>query len=285
MRNWKEVTDWANLEFDFGQVAAARRDARIVGTVGDDERSGTRGDDRFLFGQGGNDTLRGGGGNDKFELENAFNGQDLISGGDGKDRLILSGRYEDTINFDPSLVRSIEQIRFVGGNRYSVVVEDGFNDIQISNSGAAGLDIDASLLYSGSLEYWGSSGKDIVIGSGRADYIVGHGSSDILTGGLGRDKFVYLRDTDSSEKFSPRADYITDFEEGDRIRLPSQYQVTYHIGQTQDRVGDVLQEYDVNQNTTKLSVFIDGDDVADMTIYLSGHFEALRINHGIDVVF
>jgi Ca2+-binding RTX toxin-like protein len=248
-------------------------------TAGNDVFVGTDLNDQFFDGLGGDDTFNGGAGNDRFYFSSTFDEADRVIGGDGYDRLYLSGTSEVATRINTQNASSIEEIQVTRGRVNFLIIEDGFGDLTIRtgfNSGAIA-QVDASSLTTGSLKIYGGTQADHLIGGEGDDRIIGLPGGDLLTGGGGNDKFVYERVSDSSNQFRRKPDLITDFSEGDTIDLPTGLVPRYHVGQTDQRVGDVLVEYFAESNQTRVSVFIDSDDVADMTIDLSGRHTDLIV--------
>ena len=276
MRNWKETTDWASVEFDFDRIAAARGNDRIYGTAGDDDLRGTRRDDRFDLSQGGDDVAHGGAGNDRFRFEETFDENDRVFGGAGNDKVILLGDYRDGVFIDPEKFVGVEKLILESGA--TVRIGDGFDLLKVLSSGYS-INVDASNLISGKLIVRGSGNKDVIIGGEGNDTIRGGGLGDTLVGNGGADKFTYSTVSDSRVEFSLNADIIMDFTKKDVIVLPSGYDVTYKIANSGDRVGNIVLAFDMEADRTSIEIYFDSDPAADMTIFLSGsHLDLMLVN-------
>jgi serralysin len=170
-------------------------------TQSDDLLIGWTGDDK-LFGRIGDDVLSGGEGSDQLF---GGSGRDRLHGGNGNDQL-FGGIVEGDLGFNPF---PDERDRLVGS---------GGNDF-----------IDGGL------------GGDSIDGSDR--FLMGRGEVDILTGGADKDFFVlgnsegaYYTQGGASQDFA----VITDFQEGDRIRLygnASQYVLGYDSTENSTALG------------------------------------------------
>ena len=256
----------------------------IYGTAGDDMLDGTRGGDNFRVDQGGIDRLRGGAGDDNFFFGSSFTDKDVVLGGDGIDRLILSGTNDSRLLLGPDNFRDIDKVNLTEGT-FNLVLEDGISDLRITvKDGYADVSVDAVMVTSADLKILAGGGANTLFGGSGSDTLIGRGGSDRLTGGAGQDTFKYRDLTDSTELFGrPTADLITDFAGGDRVLLPRRYEVDFHFGRTDARVGDVIVSYDAGANQTRLGIFTDGDNAEDMAIYLDGDVRHLEIAHGVEV--
>lgn len=248
----------------------------IQGTSGDDRLVGTDGGDNFHLEEGGDDIARGGAGNDHYYFRNSFDSADTVIGGTGSDSVSVSIDTLDarlgTENF-----RGIEALK-LGGNHISLVLIDGLADLRINASGVSYFRIDASDVTTGSIRLLGGIGGDIVIGSSGADTFFGSSGADVFTGGDGKDRYFYSSEFDSTSNFNFGVDKITDFSGRDTIFLHMFNVSSYHIGQTADRIGDVLLSYDEPTDITTVSIFTDSDKSVDMSLYLSGLHLDLQVS-------
>ena len=282
MRNGKQATDWASVEFDFDRIAAARGNDRIYGTAGDDDLRGTRRDDRFDLSQGGDDVAHGGAGDDRFRFDETFDEDDRVFGGAGDDKVILRGDYSEGVVIDVNRISGIEKLVLEFGG--AIQIGDGFERLEIKAGGGFSIDLDGSTLTSGYLKVRGSSRQDNIVGGSGADYIRGGNDEDFLTGGGGSDRFVYNSAIESNTEFGPVADTIFDFNQEDRIVLPDLAGGKYSVGQSSDSIGDIVLSYNTNSNRTMIEVFLDSDPAADLTLFLVGSYLDLRLAHGDQLV-
>lgn len=259
-------------------VAANRK--VIQGTTGDDQLEGNGKGNIFNLQEGGDDVVHGRGGNDLFLFEDSFTSEDHVDGGTGGDKVILFGKYRGEIEILPEQLRDIERVRLVD-SEYNLVIGDGFDRLKIDTSptyDAKSLHIDASALSSGSVKVSGSNYDDVITGESCDDWLLGRGGSDVLTGGGGSDEFRYFSIFESRPSQYASPDYITDFTNDDVITLFTNSRVpSYHIGETDDRVGDVVISFNEASNTTSVLIFTDSDDRVDMEIQLKGAFAAFSV--------
>jgi hypothetical protein len=200
----------------------------IQGQAGSQILNGGAGDD-VLFGGDGNDTLDGGSGNDTL---NGGTGIDTVTYADatvGVTVNLVAGTATGGAGTD--LLSNIENV--VGSN---------FNDTIQGGSGTNVID--------------GGAGNDILIGGGR---------SDTLTGGAGADTFVYQAVSDSP---TSSHDIITDFShaEGDKIDVSEIATFTFVDHFTHH--ADQLAVINAGGGIYKVVADVNGDGVADMTIFV-----------------
>ena len=258
----------------------------IYGTAGNDVLKGTSGADNFHVeqnsqGDGGNDFLRGGAGDDKFFFGVTYTDEDIVYGGDGFDRLILTGSYDRSIALNSENLRSVELVRATSGGYDTILVNDLDSRLTVRFYNAPGdITIDASQSGAHGVRLTGAQGDDVLTGGVGDDVITGGVGGDILTGGAGRDTFKYTAWFESTERASLKPDTITDFEVGDKVQLPTRFSPeSFHIGATENHVGDVIFSYDQRYDQTRVDVFFDDDEVPDMTILFNGKFDNFEVRH------
>jgi Ca2+-binding RTX toxin-like protein len=121
----------------------------------------------------------------------------------------------------------------------------------------------------------GGAGNDILVGRDGADLLTGHG---------GADTFRYDA---TSESAAGSADQILDFTPGtDKIDLSridadtaTAGNQAFHLGATAGHAGDIVLAFDAGNNRTSVSLFVDGDAVADGVIWLTGDHTSLTGAH------
>ena len=122
----------------------------------------------------------------------------------------------------------------------------------------------------------GGTGKDIIRGGNGADHIRGDGGADKLTGGTGPDTFEYRALADSH---SGRIDTITDLHNNDIIDLSAIDADTLNeegddafvlVANFTGAPGQLTVHYDHAHNRTVILGDVNGDAVADLTIYATG---------------
>jgi serralysin len=235
----------------------------LYGGLDNDSLIGGDGDDQ-LFGEAGNDTLQGDAGRDR------------LTGGVGNDSL-SGGADNDTLHGE-------------AGND-TLQGDAGTDELQgdegddVLRGGAGG-----DLLY-------GDDGADLLFGDADGDLIYGGAGDDRLNGGAGRDvllgdagadRFIYLSAADSGRTADSR-DIIRDFVRGaDKIDLSgidansglggdqAMRFVTSYTGSTASAANHFTGgrgEIVVARSAAETIVMIDlnGDDVADMHIALTGN--------------
>jgi Ca2+-binding RTX toxin-like protein len=119
----------------------------------------------------------------------------------------------------------------------------------------------------------GRGGDDVINGGRGADVITGGLGADILTGGLGADRFVYTALADFAA-----GEAITDFARGDRIDLRAidanagvggnQAFAFIGLGAFTGVAGQL--HYALTTGGAVLSGDVDGDAVADFSLFLAG---------------
>jgi Ca2+-binding RTX toxin-like protein len=232
----------------YGNDGLGSLDDTILGLDGNDLMSGEEGQDWL---QGGEGADRGSGGT----------GHDSVWGGAGDD-LLEGGPGDDTIVGNEG--NDIVTYAAAGGR---VEIDLGWMENQ--DTRGAGWD---TLL---SIEHViGSTYGDSLRGNDLANWLTGGRGGDVLAGGGGADRFVYLALSDST---SAAPDLIADFAPGDRIDLSAidsnrgvAGDQAFHLGATPDRAGDLVLAFDAANNRTVISLFVDGDAIADVTIWIAG---------------
>lgn len=127
----------------------------------------------------------------------------------------------------------------------------------------------------------GYDGDDAINGGKGDDYIRGGQGADTLTGSKGADTFAYLS---LSESGGEQIDTITDLVKADFIDLSA---IDANSGKAGDQAfklvdafthtaGQIVLVYDEGHDRTELQMDVDGDAVADGTIYLSGDQSAFH---------
>lgn len=190
----------------------------IVGSSYSDYLDGYGGDDLLkggdgadgLEGRAGADTLAGGGGDD-FLLGNVD--ADSLTGGDGNDTL-NGGAGADTMKGGDG-----DDLYYV--DDAADVVHDGAGrgtdrvSASVSCTLGAGLE-NLTLTGSADIDGTGNASANVIAGGEGRNVLDGGRGADTLTGGEGRDLFAF-----SSTLEETNVDHLTDFGEGDRLRLDS----------------------------------------------------------------
>ncbi|MEL6681199.1 MAG: M10 family metallopeptidase [Pseudomonadota bacterium] len=196
---------------------------------------GGSGDDTIIGNTVGND-LKGRGGDDDISGDA---GNDILSGNSGEDTLSVSsganalfgGSGRDTIN---------------GGSGSDTINGNGGNDILNGNGGSDAI--------------FGGRGNDTINGGSGDDQITGGLGADSLTGGSGLDTFIFDFASDSYAGAGNR-DTIQDFDLGnDDIDLSGIGGLSF--------ADDI--SLTVSGGNTVVAIDVNGDDVADMEIFVSG---------------
>ena len=188
---------------------------------------------------------------------------------------IDGGAGNDTLNarVDVEAVVNVETIVLQGGANLSLVA-DATGSLIYGNSGDNAIDAGAGddevRGRRGADAIDGGDGVDRLYGGGGSDELVGGAGGDILTGGRGADVFVYEAATDSTTLL---ADRIVDFELGrDHVDLSELVggPIAW-LGRTGfSGDGDAEARYVKKSALVKLTIDLDGDGGADMTIVLEG---------------
>ena len=253
-------------------------------------------DGRFLvYGGNGVDNLTGGAGSDIFFFEaGRFGASDHVVGGAGNDALVISGGNGSNVTtFLAGSFSGIESLSFnarfataPGATpSYDVTMQDGniatgaYLIVNGSSLGTA-----QTLAFNGSAEThgrfieYGGAGSDTLIGGSGNDLFYAAGGADALTGGGGADIFQYRSTTDSRGSF---IDTIKDFVSGvDDIDLSLIDAITGNTGDDafafigsgafSNTAGELRATYDSGLATWTVQADVNGDSVADMTIYVKG---------------
>lgn len=212
----------------------------LTGNAGDNALLGRGGDDILEGGSGGSDFLDGGAGNDRFYVSKLI-GQDFILGGDGTDTLLFETSI-DGVTVDLSV--------------------EGQQDIA-----------DGRLVSLSSVEN--------VTGTAGADIFYASVQQNVMTGVTGEDRFVFrslaeLGKGDSADTVTGGGSNTIDLssidadvtQAGDQafhlVPTTSPSTDSYFTGQA----GEIAQRYIAYSNTTVLEFDVDGDKVADATLYM-----------------
>jgi Ca2+-binding RTX toxin-like protein len=187
----------------------------------------------------GADVIRGNNGSDTFFYDSAAQlAGDSIDGGIGFDTLVLNGRFNGGVEFQPGTLTGVERIELRSAPAgsyaaYNLTVREG--NVSISET----MVIDASVLRygetltfygqnstSGRFDVYGGASNDVIFGGlgndslrGGAgnDLIRGGGGSDHLAGNAGSDVFAYRNAAESTGR---TFDVLADFDpSADRIDL------------------------------------------------------------------
>jgi Ca2+-binding RTX toxin-like protein len=248
------------------------------------------GGDLVTLDAGGDDQVSGGGGSDYFYWGAAFTNADRADGGAGNDTLALFGSY--TLAFDADDLSSIEKLAlFSSGDTaapsgYTLTMHDanvaaGQTLMVVAQSLAAGevLSFNGAAELDGTFSIRGGKGADTITGGAGSDVIWGNLGADMLRGGKGLDLFDYNAVAESK---IGAADTILDFTRGDRINLGridadgnaanGDTKFTYlGDGAFTGAAGELrVSAHPQFGRTWVVEADVDGDKVADLTIYLVG---------------
>ena len=187
-------------------ISASSGDDYVDGGLGNDSIGGGDGDDD-LWGGAGHDIIGSGNDNDTIH---AGDGDDVTSGGYGAD-VEYGGSGNDTMagSYGNDLVYGEDGDDSLGGGTGKDTIYGGAGDDEI---GGGSFDDE---LYGGEGHDFlaGGEGADTMVGDAGNDTLNGGTGDDVLTGGAGLDVFVF------NEFTSAEVDTITDFEDGDLIRI------------------------------------------------------------------
>lgn len=126
-------------------------------------------------------------------------------------------------------------------------------------------------------ELIGNAGNDNIKGQGGADKIIGGSGADILIGGGGADDFIYLVAADSSNQIDVIKDFVHGLDDIDVAAIDANgagvgnASFTFRGNAAFTGAGaEVRFVKNVPSNITNVFFDIDGNQIADMTIRLSG---------------
>lgn len=154
----------------------------LIGNDGDNILVGTARNDTII-GNGGADTITGGAGNDRIAMQLAsLDTADAGLQSEGN-TLALAGSAAGTVEIDLRVVGGGDQLLFIDGVG-EALVQAGFSHV------------DASAVTDAGVSIIGSSGVNILIGTGEDDILEGGAGADILVGGIGDDVFLVGTGTD-----------------------------------------------------------------------------------------
>ena len=233
-------------------VGSGFADTLTANPTGATLNGGPGGDD--LIGGPGSDILNGGGASDFADYALATAGVTV--------NLTLTG-FQNTVGAGSDELVSIEK-----------VVGSGFNDTITGDAGVNTL--------------FGEGGDDSINGGANGDYLFGNAGNDTLnggagqdnlTGGAGNDTFVFSALTDS---LTAHPDTILDFAAGDKIDL---HLIDANTGVAGDQafvIGSagvaghiVVSAFDVGNNRTAVSLYVDNNPSVDAVIWLTGDHHTL----------
>ena len=177
-----------------------------------------------------------------------------------------------------------------GGDAPDLLMGDDGDDSLWGDGGAdvlhGGLASDQLRGGDGSDALHGEQGADLLLGEGGIDELnggegndtlVGGADYDVLNGGAGADLFVF---NDVSDSAPGASDSINDFNaaEGDFIDLRNIDANTgvagdqgfNFVGAFSGQAGQAVLSYDPSNNVSTLHLDVNGDGVADFTMYIAG---------------
>jgi Ca2+-binding RTX toxin-like protein len=247
-----------------------------------------KGADLVVLEAGGDDRVSGGAGNDYFYWGGTFTSADSADGGAGTDTVALLGSYAMT--FDADDLIGIEKLAlFSSGNpgapssygltTYDANVAAGQTLLVAAQSLQPGevLVFNGAAELDGMFNVRGGRGSDTITGGAGNDTIWGNRGADTLRGGPGNDVFEYRAPAEST---AAAADVIRDFAKGDRISLTAidadgdaangDTKFTWlGDGAFSGQAGQLRASRHPDHNRTwVVEADVDGDKVADLTIYL-----------------
>jgi Ca2+-binding RTX toxin-like protein len=204
------------------------------------------GNSNRLDGGGGADTMTGGLGHDVYVVDNVGD-KAIEAAGAGSDTVLSSVSFTLGANVDNLVLTGAAAVNGTGNTLANA----------LTGNGAA----------------------NVLNGGAGADTMQGGGGGDVLVGGEAGDRFVYRALSDST---AAAADLIVDFGQGDRIDLSAidaaaatAGDQAFHLGATAGHVGDVLVSFDAANNRTAVSLYVNGDALADAMIWLAGNHLSL----------
>ena len=258
----------------------------LDGGDGADQLNGGDGDD-YMLGGAGNDRLDGGAGADYMA---GGTGDDIYYVDNAGDRVIESvGEGTDTVraSVDFTLTPNVENLTLLGTDNLNGL-GNSLNNTLIGNSGNNALrgddGNDVIKGGDGGDGLWGDAGADILMGENGDDAIYGGTGADTMTGGAGRDIFVVqnesivLSTNPHGQKLE--VDIVTDLNkgEGDFLNLSGidadtttdGDQAFTLVSSFSKHAGEMTLVYTAGNNTTLLSLDVDGDGKADYQMKING---------------
>lgn len=255
---------------------------------------GTDGVDFYTLEDDGPDTVRMRGDNDVVRLSAAVYdvNEDLVDAGKGDfDIAILQdgGFY----NFGHERFTGFEQMALTGKGAFEIYVDDSVaragTTFTVYGAGSSSDEFQPSGVFldwqperDASLLFFGSNGKDAVIGGGVADTFNGGAGNDLMTGNEGADTFVFTGDAVAGDIWGK--DRITDFRPGEDHLVFQSANVTSfdELLIERTREGLVIRTPDSASSVTLLGVLprdLHASDVSfePLSAHLAGH--ALTVPH------
>ena len=228
-------------------------DTLTASMAGSTLNGGPGGDD--LIGGPGSDILNGGAASDFADYALAAAGVTVS--------LAVSG-FQDTVGAGHDELVGIEKLS-----------GSAFNDTLTGDSGP-------NILY-------GVGGADVINGGAGADYLYGGAGTDTLDGGAGQDNLIGGAGNDLfvfsalSDTTVAAPDLVTDFAAGDKLDLHLIDANTgvagdqaFHLGGGGGHAGDiVVSAFDVANNRTVVTLYVDNNASADAAIWLTGDHHTL----------
>ena len=220
------------------------------------ERASFEGSGNFnVTGNDMDNILTGGTGNDLFRSSGV--GQDTFNGGTGTDTVAYT--TATIINLDTGLHGgAAASDKFTSIERFN---GSSFSDTMVGMSGRRG-----------AVQFNGLGGSDTLTGGAGSDTLAGGAAGDTLTGGLGKDKFVYRQDSESTGNTVATRDTITDFNanNSDVLDLEALFSGVLTFVGTGAFTGANQVRYVAGGANTIVQINLDADIAADMSILLTG---------------
>ena len=236
-------------------VGSAFADTLIANMSGATLNGGPGGDD--LFSGPGSDILNGGGASDFADYSLATAGVTVN---------LLNTGFQNTVGAGSDELVSIE--KGVGSNFNDTITGDAGVNTLFGEGGNDSID--------------GGANGDYLFGNAGADTLNGGAGQDSLTGGAGNDLFVFAAPGDT---LTAHPDTVLDFASGDKIDLHlidadtgTAGDQAFHLGGGGGHAGDiVVSAFDVGNNRTSLSLYVDNNPSVDAVIWLTGDHHNISV--------
>lgn len=303
--SWRKLIDMSEARVPLRVRLGTSGDDRLRGGRNGDVFDMSQGGDDRVQARGGDDAVHFGGAFTAADRVNGGEGYDIVtlrgdySAGVGVEKHSLIGIERLVLEDGPYVITGM--LGFVDADGQTHVDANASQRLDINASsvgdlvarGGWGDDVIHGSA-NGVISYLdGAGGDDTLIGGSGPNSLAGREGQDLLIGGSGRTLFwggdgadrIEMKTFEdvldylgTSESVSSGYDVIESFQGRIRLFFDSDttvdgVQYDFHLGRTDDHVGDIISRYDASVAETIVRVFSDADAKPDLILHLTGRIE------------